>query len=110
MVPSANFKALSNDLLNVSHTIVQQAERIANAHAASQNPASSAPSHSATSVSMIALATPSPDTTANSQAAKRQATFLKKATEARSHHATNEFSRALFHSVMGRNPNQEEPK
>ena len=125
MVPLDTFKALSNDLLDVSNSIVQQANKVnmadgliaqqanevARAYAASKTPAVPAPVSLNASV---ALPTQPLNTTTSTQAqaAKRRATFLKMATDARDHHAKNEFSRTLFQSVMGRDPtpHDEEPK
>ena len=101
VVPLNSFQQLSSDLLSLTSSITQSSSKVAGAPTTDKNPTVPATSGATATQSTNPL-----DTTASIQAAKRQASFLKKASSARTHHAEDDFSKTLFRSVMGRDPNE----
>ena len=106
VVPLNNFQQLSADLLSLTSSITQSASKANGALTTDKNPTVPAPNPPTTSGATATQSTNPLDTTASTQAAKRQASFLKKASNARTHHAEDDFSQTLFRSVMGRDPNK----
>ena len=106
VVPLNNFQQLSADLLSLTSSITQSSSKVNGAPTTDKNPTVPAPNPPTTSGATATQSTNPLDTTASIQAAKRQASFLKKASSARAHHAEDDFSKTLFHSVMGRDPHE----